>query len=75
MPTVRKGSQTRQKGYQTNEQIERSHRDDRARDDISMAHAGDENDGPFSSSKKSHRGSTNLKSRKTEKSKDRVPKR
>jgi hypothetical protein len=75
MPTVRRPGQTNQRSYQTLDQIERTHRPSFARDDISQAYAGDENSGPFGDQKASTEHSTNVKSRKTAKSREKTPKR
>lgn len=74
MPAVGKG-QSNQQGYQTSAQIKKTHKPDYARDDISQAFAGDENDGPAGDQKADHHHSTSVKSRKTEESKTRTPKR
>lgn len=73
MPTVRNRGQTNQAGYHTRAQIEKVTGPTKPRDEIVEAYAGDENDGPFGDPKASQKKSTNLKSRKTEKSKRRVP--
>ena len=75
MPTVRGGGQNQpvRAGYHNSGDIKKTQKPEYARDDINQAFAGDENDGPFSDSKTEHDGSTHLKSRKTEKSKERTP--
>lgn len=73
MAIVRNKGQTPQKGYHTKEQVERTSRPALARDEIYEAFAGTENENfkPAGDNPKPH--STNVKSRKTKKSKYRTP--
>lgn len=73
MPTVRGGHQTPRRGYQTATEIKKTHNPAMARDDLSEAFAGYENEGPFGDKKADSLRSTNVKSRKTAKSKTKTP--
>lgn len=75
MPNVKGGSQVNRAGYHNSGDFKKTHKPEYARDDINQAFAGDENAGPFGDSKEDSAHSTNVKSRKTEKSKDRTPER
>ena len=75
MPTVRGGNargigQSKQSGYHSKEQINQTMNPAHARDDLTGAFAGEENEGKFSREKHS----TNVKSRNTKQSKEKTPK-
>lgn len=74
MPTVRSGGgQTRRAGYHNSGDIKKTMKPVYARDDINQAFAGEENNGPMGHQKDDVEHSTNIKSRKTKKSKERTP--
>jgi hypothetical protein len=73
MPTVRGGGQGPKSGYHTKEEIKRDEMPARARDDVDNAYAGDENEGLRKNRGDTVHHSTNVKGRKTEKSKHRTP--
>lgn len=75
MATVRGSGPINRQGYHTSKDIDKTNAGKRPRDEMIEAFAGDENEGPFRNRKENHRHSTNVKSRKTEESKHRVPKR
>lgn len=68
-------SQRRQKGVHTKKQISKIQPESIARDRLYNAFAGDENEGPQKKPIDTILHSTNVKSRKTKKSKKRIPKR
>ncbi len=73
MSNVRGRGHSPQSGYQTRDQIKQSHGKGIPRDDLREAFAGDENKGPASNEKDDVLRSTHVKSRKTEKSKEKTP--
>ena len=73
MPTVRGGGQITRQGYQTRDDIEKTHSTEKARDDLNEAFAGDENEFLGKNAKDSQKHSTHLKSRKTKKSREKTP--
>lgn len=75
MPTIPKDSQVRQKGLHTKRQIAKIQPQAIARDRLSNAFAGDENEGPHKDPRATVMHSTSVKSRRTKKSKLRIPKR
>ena len=77
MPDVNQQSKVTRTGQHTREDINKIQRDDKARDNIKAAYSGNENNGPAKDpkSEQEHQHSSNVKSRNTLKSRDRVPKR
>lgn len=75
MPTVRGGGQVNRGGYHNQRDMEKTERPAFARDDISNAYAGDENAEKYEVGGNDVSHSTSVKGRKTEKSKERTPKR
>lgn len=71
MPHVSRNSQIVRSGLHTDVDRKVSANADLPRDDINQAFAGEENEGPHHG----HSHSTNVKSRRTEKSKTRTPER
>ncbi len=74
MPNVRGGGQVTRGGYHNSGDIKKTHKPEYARDDINQAYAGDQNNasqGIEGGVDSKH--ATNLKARKTKKSKDRTP--
>lgn len=75
MPTVRGGGRVTQGGYQTKEEIDKTHMPSKARDDLKQAFAGEENETAEKDPKSTRMHSTNVKSRKTRQSREKTPKR
>lgn len=68
-----KTKESKSSPFQTKQAINKVARDAKARDNISNAFAGNENNGPKRSN--NHKHSTNVKSRKTDASRGKTPKR
>lgn len=73
MPHVQRSQQVVRNGQHNRGDIGKTSPQAMARDDLREAFAGDENKGPAKNKKTSTSGSTNVKSRQTEKSKTRTP--
>jgi hypothetical protein len=73
MPNVRGRSQSPRKGQHNKADIKKASRPSIARDDLSLAYGGKENNGP--KGYKDSNKSTNVKARKTKMSKFKTPKR
>lgn len=75
MSSVPKGGQTNQQGSHDKKNMEKMHSQDRARDDLKGAFAGDENENESVHGRHGEHGhDTRVKSRKTKASKTRTPK-
>ncbi len=73
MPNIQRNARSLQKGVHTKTQISTLQPQSLARDDLDNAFAGKENEGPHKDSRDTNQHSTNVKSRKTKKSKSRTP--
>lgn len=75
MSSVPKGGQLNHQGSHDKNHMEKMHRQDRARDDLKGAFAGDQNENESPHAKHGEHGrDTNVKSRNTKASKTRTPK-